>query len=124
MIVGIGCDIVEHKLTRKLGWSSNIHTLQRILGQKELELYSFKKSVRFISGRFAAKEAVLKCLGTGMKDGIALTDILILQTQTGQPVIHTQGEVQRIAQNLGILYWHISITHTESSSIAFVVCES
>lgn len=98
--------------------------MQKIFSAKELELFQTHKTDRFISGRFAAKEAVIKCLGTGMKDGIALTDIQILQTDAGKPVIQIEGEVKRIAQQLGIVSWHISISHTTYSSTAFVIAES
>ncbi|HEY5393364.1 MAG TPA: holo-ACP synthase [Hanamia sp.] len=123
MIVGIGCDVVEHNTTVSLGWSSNLHMLQRVFSQKELELYEVHKTDKFLCGRFAAKEAVLKCLGTGMKDGIALTDIQVLQTLAGKPVIQIEGEVERIAEQMGIVFWHISISHTDNNSVAFIVAE-
>ncbi len=59
-----------------------------------------------------------------MKDGISLTDIHILQTETGKPVIQIEGEVKRIAQKLGIVSWHISVSHTPNSSTAFVIVKS
>lgn len=123
MIVGIGCDVVNHNIAQSLGWSSNPRTMQRIFSAKELEIFQAHKTDKFISGRFAAKEAVLKCLGTGMKDGIALTDIQVLQTEAGKPVIQIEGEVKKIAQQLGIVSWHISISHTSNSSTAFVIAE-
>lgn len=124
MIVGIGCDVVNHEITQGLGWSLNAHKLQRVLSSQELYLVPTNEAERFISGRFAAKEAVLKCLGTGMKDGISLTDIQILQNLEGKPIIQVDGEVKRIAIQLGIASWHISISHSYNSSIAFVVAES
>ena len=123
MIVGIGCDIVDHETTRELDWSS-ARILKRIFSTKELELYETHKIESFLCGRFAAKEALLKSLGSGMKDGIALTDIQILQTDAGQPVIHIQGEVERTAKLLGIVSWYVSISHSNRSSIAFVVAET
>jgi holo-[acyl-carrier protein] synthase len=123
MIVGIGCDIVEHNITISLGWSSNPRMLQRVFSPKELDLYEIHKTDKFLSGRFAGKEAILKCLGTGMKDGIALTDIQILQTQQGKPFIVLEGEVKRIAEQMGINSWHISISHSISTSMSFVIAE-
>lgn len=124
MIVGIGCDVVNHDITQSLGWASNLSKMQRIFSAKELELFEAHKTDKFISGRFAGKEAVLKCLSTGMKDGISLTDIQVLQTEAGKPVIQIEGQVKRIAQQLGIVSWHISISHTPNSSTAFVIAES
>jgi len=124
MIVGIGCDVVDHNITQSLGWASNLRRMQRIFSEKELELIQVYKTDRFISGRFAGKEAVLKCLSTGMRDDISLTDIQVLQTEAGKPVIQIDGEVKRIAQELGIVTWHISISHTANNSTAFVIAES
>jgi holo-[acyl-carrier protein] synthase len=59
-----------------------------------------------------------------MRDGIALTDIQVLQTTTGQPYIQIEGEVKNIAEQMGITAWHISISHTDYSSYAFVVAEN
>lgn len=123
MIVGIGCDIVEHNITISLGWLSNPRMLQRVFSLKELELYEIHKTNKFLSGRFAAKEAILKCLSTGMKDGIALTDIHVLQTNAGQPYIQIEGEVGNIAHRMGILHWYVTISHTDHSSCAFVIAE-
>ncbi len=124
MIAGIGCDMVDHIMTCKLKWSSNLRVQKRIFSSKELELFHGENIDRFLSGRFAAKEALLKCLGTGMRDGIALTDIQVLQTNAGKPYIEIEGEVKIIAEQMGIIYWHVSITHTDNCSMAFVVAET
>lgn len=124
MIIGIGCDIVEHEITRKRSWDSKTSAQKRVFTQAELNLYSSQKKLAFLSGRFAAKEAILKCIGTGMQDGIALTDIEILQDQSGKPVIELHGKVKIISDSMSISAWHISITHSKDHSIAFVIAES
>lgn len=123
MIVGVGCDIVDHSMTRRLEWSSNAIVQKKIFSVNEIDLAKGQKTDRFFSGRFAAKEAVLKCLGTGMRDGIALTHVQVLQTISGQPIIQLEAEAQNIAQKMGINNWHVSISHTDHSSCAFVVAE-
>lgn len=123
MIIGIGCDIVEHNTTKLLKWEEDINLLQRILSSKEFEIYNIQKNIRFIAGRFAAKEAVLKCLGLGMQDGISLTEIQILQSINGQPVLELTGETKKISDEIGINSWHISITHSTNHSIAFIIAE-
>lgn len=123
MIIGIGCDIVEHALTEKLNWLTNIEVQQRIFSQRELELYSVNKTVKFLAGRFAAKEAILKSLGTGMEDGLLLTSIQILQTKNGKPTVTLDGEVKRISDLMQINFWHVSISHTTNYSYAFVIAE-
>ncbi len=123
MVIGIGCDMVNHDMTRELGWESDTGMLQRVFSQKELDLYSNHKGIKFIAGRFAAKEAVLKCLGTGMQDGISLTDIQILQFENGKPKMELEGEVKDVSCRMGISLWHISITHSMNYSLAFVIAE-
>lgn len=123
MIIGIGCDIVEHEEAQKLEWDSNPAVQNRIFSQKETEIYLLSNNIKFLCGRFAAKEAILKCLGTGMEDGIALTDIQILQSENGQPFIQLQGNSLIISEKLGINFWHISITHSRYFSIAYVIAE-
>jgi holo-[acyl-carrier protein] synthase len=123
MIIGIGCDIVEHETSKILNWGSDVSILNRIFSQKEIEIYSSQKELKFLSGRFAAKEAVLKCLGTGMQDGIALSDIQILQSPQGKPVLELFGEVKKISDKIGIRFWHISISHSTYYSLAFATAE-
>ncbi len=124
MIIGIGCDIVEHEISKSLKWGSDLSVLNRIFSQKEIEIYFSQKELKFLSGRFAAKEAVLKCLGTGMKDDIALTDIQILQSPEGKPLLELYGEVKKLSDQMGICFWHISITHSTHYSLAFVTAEN
>jgi holo-[acyl-carrier protein] synthase len=123
MIVGIGCDIVDHKETIDLGWLSNSRLQQRVFSLEELQLYQTNRTIRFISGRFATKEAVLKSLSIGIRDGISLTDIQVLQNSAGKPILEIGGEVKRIAEQLGISSWHITISHSAHTSAAFVVAE-
>jgi holo-[acyl-carrier protein] synthase len=66
---------------------------------------------------------VLKCLGIGMRDGIALSDIKILQIEGGKPIIKVQGEVKRLSKIMGVKSWHISISHSINHSFAFVIAE-
>jgi holo-[acyl-carrier protein] synthase len=87
-------------------------------------IYNQNTTDRFIAGRFAAKEAALKCLGTGMQNGISLQEVSVVRSENGQPLINLTGAVKIIADNLGIRKWHISISHAPSHSTAFVVAET
>ena len=71
-----------------------------------------------LAGRFAAKEAVLKMLGTGWRGKIAWTDIEVVNDSMGKPVVTLSGEVKRIADNLNIGQISMSITHTANFAIA------
>ena len=66
---------------------------------------------------------MLKCLGTGMRDGLSLTDIQILRLESGKPIIELGGEMKKLSDNLGITSWHVSITHSANCSHAFVLAE-
>ncbi|WP_156308884.1 holo-ACP synthase [Sphingobacterium endophyticum] len=123
MIISIGCDIVEHDVSKKLNWESDELILARIFSERELKLCSTKKTLQFLSGRFAAKEAILKCLFTGMEDGISLTEIEILKDDRGKPIIVLSGMPLKISNLLGIQNWIVSISHSSSFSQAFIIAE-
>ncbi len=123
MIKGVGCDIVEHELTSKLGWDKKLDKLSRVFTSKELSQINPKQKVKFLSGRFAAKEAVLKSLGRVMEDGISLNDIQILKMKNGRPSVKLSGSVKKIAKKLGVRKIQLSISHASHNSIAFAVAE-
>jgi holo-[acyl-carrier protein] synthase len=80
-----------------------------------------KNEVEKLAGRFAAKEAVLKLVGTGWRGKIAWTDIEIINNAAGQPEVTLSGEVRKIADKLGIKHVSVSITHTANFAIASAV---
>ena len=77
-----------------------------------------------LAGRFAAKEAILKLMGTGWRGKIAWTDIEIINNKLGQPHVTITGEVKKIADTLGIKHVTVSITHTANFAIASAVAIS
>jgi len=99
------------------------HFLDRVFTPLEQEYCarSAKRRFEHLAGRFAAKEAVLKVLGTGWRGGIAWTDIEICPEPSGQPKIKLTGETLRIATELGICRWHISISHIETHATASAI---
>ena len=80
-----------------------------------------KNRVEKYAGRFAAKEAVLKLLGTGWRGKIAWTEIEVINNKAGQPQVTLSGEVRKIADKLGITQISISITHTANFAIASAI---
>lgn len=124
MIIGVGCDIVEHDTTKILKWESDSTILKRIFTNQEIEMYSQDCNLKFLAGRFAAKEAVLKCLGSGMQDGLSLRDIQIAKSSEGKPTLELFGGVRVISDSAGINSWHLSISHSKNHSIAFVIAEN
>ncbi|MDH4240925.1 MAG: holo-ACP synthase [Phycisphaerae bacterium] len=80
-----------------------------------------KDRVEKFAGRFAAKEAILKLMGTGWRGKIAWTDIEVVNNAAGQPEVTLNGEVKKISDNLGIKHISVSITHTANFAIASAV---
>ena len=122
-ILGHGIDIVETARIRGLVESHGQRFFDRCFTPEELA-YCHRNTKRFyehLAGRFAAKEAVLKVLGTGWRGGIAWTDIEILREPSGQPRVVLTGECQRIAEQLGIKRWHVSISHIETHATASAI---
>ncbi|GAG18836.1 unnamed protein product, partial [marine sediment metagenome] len=80
-----------------------------------------KNGIETLAGRFAAKEAILKLMGTGWRGKIAWTDIEVVNNPSGQPEVTLSGEVEKIAERLGIKHISVSITHTANFAIASAV---
>jgi holo-[acyl-carrier protein] synthase len=122
-IVGHGIDIVETARIRALVDNHGQHFLDRVFTPAEQQYCSMnpKRYFEHLAGRFAAKEAVLKVLGTGWRGGIAWTDVEITKETSGQPRIVLSGECLRIAGELGIARWHVSISHIETHATASAI---
>jgi holo-[acyl-carrier protein] synthase len=80
-----------------------------------------KREVEHLAGRFAAKEAVLKVLGTGWRDGIAWTDIEICNQPSGQPVAKLSGRCREVSDKLGLCSIIVSISHIGTHAIASAI---
>jgi holo-[acyl-carrier protein] synthase len=122
-IVGHGIDIIETARIKRSVEEHGEHFLERVYTRSEQDYCARNRKRYFehLAGRFAAKEAVLKVLGTGWRGGIAWTDIEILPEPSGQPKITLSGECLRIATQLGIVHWHVSISHIETHATASAI---
>ena len=80
-----------------------------------------RNPVEKYAGRFAAKEAVMKLVGTGWRGRIAWTDIEVVNNAAGQPQVTLSGEVKEIAERLNIRQISMSITHTANFAIASAI---
>lgn len=123
MIVGHGIDIVETIRIRQMAERHGEHFLDRVYTPAE-RAYCAKNPKRYfehLAGRFAAKEAVLKALGTGWSNGIGWTDIEILPAATGSPILKLSGGAGEIARQLGITDWHVSISHISTHATASAI---
>ncbi len=124
MIIGTGVDITEVTRLRQAVEKWGQDFLNRIFTQEELENAKTRGSLyQHLAGRFAAKEAVMKALGTGNKD-IAWHEIEILSDDEGQPIVHLHNKACHKADSFGLQGFAISLSHTRKYAVAFVVGES
>jgi holo-[acyl-carrier protein] synthase len=101
------------------------HFLGRVFPARELaDADAVKNRIEILSVRFAAKEAVMKLVGTGWRDGIAWTDIEVVNNALGRPVVTISGRLKELADRDGIEQITLSITHTSQFAIASAVALS
>ena len=123
MILGIGVDLVDvSRMHRSLARFGD-RLLAKLLSARELELMPGNDSAPWLARQFAAKEAVSKALGTGMKAGVHFRQIEVLRRQTGAPFIELQGQAKQRASDLGVRQLHVSISDEKSYTLAFAVAE-
>ena len=120
--IGHGIDIVEiAKMKQILDKPGNNYEIRCFTETERISAPSNVTRIQYFSGRYAAKEAVLKALGTGWSQGISLTDIEIQRASSGQPLVVLYGKCQEIASELGIVNWLLSISHTDLYTIASAI---
>lgn len=123
-VVGHGVDIIECDRVRRSVERYGEIFLNRILTDSEQQYVARKKDpVPHIAGRFAAKEAILKTIGTGWRGKIAWCDMEVLNDELGQPVVTLTGETARQAERRGIKRVLVSISHTKVHAIASAIGE-
>jgi holo-[acyl-carrier protein] synthase len=121
-IVAHGIDLVDCPRIEAMIERHGERFIQRVFTAAEQAYAGANKNeVEKLAGRFAAKEAVLKLMGTGWRGKIAWTDIEITNNSSGRPEVTLGGEVEKIAGKLGIKHISVSITHTANFAIASVV---
>jgi holo-[acyl-carrier protein] synthase len=125
-IVGHGVDLVENSRIERMLADHGQHFLDRCFTPAEQAYCAARprRRVEHLAGRFAAKEAILKVLGTGWSGGIAWTDIQITNQLSGQPTVALSGHCRTLAAERGIRAWHISISHIGTHAIASAIGES
>lgn len=116
-IYGIGTDIIEISRIEKAINRTKIFK-EKVYSEKEIEHIEKKKNFyASYAGRFAAKEAFSKAMGTGVR-GFLLKDIEILNDELGKPVIYLYNEIKKLAEGLKI---QISISHSKEYAVSTVV---
>jgi holo-[acyl-carrier protein] synthase len=113
-----GIDLVEIKRLAEINPAIRQRFLQRVF--TPLELADASDSNIHLAGRFAAKEAAAKALGTGI-GVIRWHDIEIQRGLNGEPVLHLYGSAAALAEKQGLTTWSISISHTQTYAVAMAV---
>ncbi len=126
MILGVGVDLIEVARIQRALENPRIgqRVRQRVFTDGEVE-YCEKRKRKYESyaGRFAAKEAVMKALGRGWGRKVGWIDIEVVLAVTGEPGISLHDKASSFARELGIEHFSLSITHTESYAIAYLIAE-
>lgn len=121
-VISHGIDMVDCSRLQASVEKHGQKFLDRVFTPVELEYCLGKKNhSQHLAGRFAAKEAVLKVLGTGWRNGIAWTDIEIRNEASGQPYVSLTGKCCEVAEELGLAKIHISISHIATHAIASAI---
>lgn len=124
MIAGIGVDITEIDRIAQLLARQGDALWERILAPDERkEITVHKRRVEFLAGRFAAKEAASKALGTGLGK-VGLHHIIVTNGENGAPQIRLDGHAADVAKAKGITRLHLSISHSDHYAVAQVVAET
>ncbi len=119
--ISIGTDIIECVRIAQMIEKHGELFLQRVFTKREILYCSSRRaSTQHYAGRWAAKEAALKALGTGWARGVHWTDIEVQNEQGGKPTIILANRGQEIAESLGIQQMLISISHCRNYAIAYV----
>lgn len=122
MIVGIGCDIIEiERIARAIKSESFI---RRVFTAEEA-VYCQRRgqqAAASFAARFAAKEAVLKALGTGLREG-SLQEIAVDNDGLGKPLVQLSGHFAALSRQLGVKNIQISLSHSRELATAYVIME-
>jgi holo-[acyl-carrier protein] synthase len=124
MIVGTGVDITDVARIKAAVERFGDRFLERVFTPEEVRYCTAKANpAEPLAARFAAKEAGMKALGTGLRHGITWHDVEVVRQPGGRPAVRFSGKAADFAQRLGCKRAHLSLTHTADQAMAFVILE-
>jgi len=124
MIVGVGVDIVEIGRIDGLARRHGKAFLSKVFSEDELAYcHGKRRAAEHLAARFAAREAVLKALGTGLRGRMSWKDIEIAKGPLDEPKVRLKGPVAACAKKLRVKRLHVSLSHTEAYAVAVAVAE-
>jgi holo-[acyl-carrier protein] synthase len=122
MIFGIGIDVLEAKRMHASYARFGSHLLDRLLLPQERQQFErTRRPERFLAMRFAAKEAIVKAMGTGFAHGVWIRDIGILQNAWGKPEVIYSARGERVRRRLGVGEGHVTLTDEAGLVVAVAV---
>jgi holo-[acyl-carrier protein] synthase len=123
MIVGLGTDLVEIARFR-LAMERRAALPERLFSDDE-RAYAFRQKdpSKSLAARFGAKEAVMKAMGVGLWK-FRFRDVEVVRAKSGAPSIVLSGRAAEMASERGIVHWHLSLTHTETTAMAVAIALS
>jgi holo-[acyl-carrier protein] synthase len=125
MIVGTGVDVTEVARIKAAVERFGDRFLKRVFTPAEVRYCLAKANpAERLAARFAAKEAGMKAIGTGLRNGVTWQDVEVLRRPGGRPMLRFSGKAAEIAAQLGCERAHLSLSHTAEQAIAFVILES
>ena len=125
MIIGIGVDLVETQRIQRLLDEYGDRFVGRVLNSQEREYYErSSRRVWFLANRFAAKEAISKALGTGLRYPVTLQSIGVISTAIGRPEFGFSETLKSYLKSRDVTGVHLSITHEKGLVCAVVVLEA
>lgn len=123
MILGTGIDIVELPRIATLHERHGDGFIARICRPGEVQSRQGEALIQHLGGLFAAKEAVLKALGTGWAQGLGLRQVEVVRNDLGAPDIRLHDAAAERAKEMGVLRTHLTISHERSYAVAMAILE-
>lgn len=124
-VIAVGTDIIECERIAQMIQKHGEVFLQRVFTAAEMDYCRDKRAdYQHYAGRWAAKEAVLKVLGTGWGQGVAWTDVEVVRLPIGRPTVALYNRALEVAQQLQIAEILLSISHTKEYAVAFATAIS
>ena len=124
MIFGTGIDIVDISRFERFVRENNELLFRRLFSLRESAYCANKRrSAQHYALRFAAKEAFLKALGTGLKDGISWRDMEVVNDPSGKPELFLTGRAEELFRQKGLTRIFLSLSHDGNYAIASVILE-
>ena len=125
MIFGIGVDVLEAARIKRVHEKYGAHFVERLLMPAErAQLSKTKRTDRFLAMRFAAKEAIVKAMGTGFAHGVWIRDVGVVQNAWGRPEVVYSPRGEKVRRELGIGAGHVTLTDEAGLIVAVAVLES